>query len=59
MIDPTIAQLERAYQEITRLQKQNLELLFEMEETRLKTAEKLALAQIQEKAYAGIKKFFK
>ena len=59
MLDPNIAQLESAYQEIVRLQKENLSLLLEMEDLRLQTANKLALAQIESKVYSGIKKLFR
>lgn len=59
MMDPYIAQLVSAFQEITRLQKQNLDLLYEAEMLKEELSQKVALAEIEAKHYSGIKKIFK
>lgn len=59
MVNPTIAELENAYQEITALQKENVSQAIDLIYLKIQVAEKLALAEIMAKRYAGKKKFFK
>jgi len=51
--------LEKVIVELTRLQKENLDLLYEIATTKKKVEAAQALAQIESKVYSGIKKFFK
>ena len=55
----SISDLEKILSELTRLQKENISLLLELEETKHKVLEAKAIAEINTKVYAGIKKYFK
>ena len=55
----TFSDLAKVIQELTRLQKENIDLLFELTYTKHQFEQAKNLAQIESKVYSGIKKFFK
>ncbi len=55
----SFSDLEKVFAELSRLRQETLSHLFEIEETKQKILEAQALAQIEAKVYAGIKKHFK
>jgi hypothetical protein len=57
--NPRFSDLEKILTELTRLQQENISLLFELEFTRQKVLEAKQLALIESKVYSGIKKLFK
>lgn len=56
---PSFSDLEKKIKELTALQKNNLALILDAEETKHKCREARLLAQIEAKVYSGIKKYFK
>lgn len=55
----SFSQIEKLLREITRLQKENIDLQFEIAFTKHQLEEAKTLALIESKIYSGIKKFFK
>lgn len=55
----TFSDLEKVLTELTRLQKENIDLLFELAHTKHQVEQAKNLAQIESKVYSGIKKFFR
>lgn len=55
----SFSDLEKIIKELTRLQKENITLLFEISETKKKILAAQYLAEIEKKVYSGIKKYFK
>lgn len=55
----TFSDLEKVLTELTRLQKENIDLLFELAHTKHQVEQAKHLAQIESKVYSGIKKFFR
>ena len=55
----SFSDLEKKIKELTTLQKNNFALLMDAEETKHKCREARLLAQIEERAYSGIKKYLK
>lgn len=53
-----LSDLERLIQELTRLQKENLTMQFELAEMKAQLKEAKNLALIESKFYSGIKKYF-
>lgn len=51
--------LEKVFNEITRLQKENLQLLLDLEKTKADLQLAKHLAEIESKNYSGIKRYFK
>lgn len=51
--------LEKIVGKFTKLQRENINLLMELEEVKQRLKEERLLAQIESKVYSGIKKFFK
>lgn len=55
----SFSSLEKAIAELTRMQKENLILQFELAESKQKLNDLKLLAQIEKNVYSGIKRFFK
>lgn len=55
----TFSELEKIIKELTRLQVENLNLLFELEETKLKVLQAKHFHEVESKLFSGIKKYFR
>jgi len=56
---PSFSDLEKVFAELSRLQQESLSHLFEIAETKQRILKAQAIAQIEAKVYAGIRKYFK
>ena len=55
----SFSDLDKVISELTRLQQENLTLLYELASTKKKVEEAVSLAQIEKTVYSGIRKYFK